>query len=132
MEKNHFFKDKKKLIAYAISFLLLLVLTIFVNIVYLKYVGKNSSGTKIYVLNLKKLTDLKRQELHQEIFKHPSKINPQAIKAQITSYVKDVNLDADKYESSGVIIVKQAIIGGKGYQDITGKIEQKLKAQGVL
>ena len=98
----------------------------------MRYVGGNSSGAKIYVLNLKKLTDLKRQELHQEIFKHPSKINPQAIKAQITSYVKDVNLDAKKYESNGVIIVKQAIIGGKGYQDITGKIEKRLKAQGVL
>lgn len=131
MEKKYF-KNKKQLITYLISFLLLSVLTIFVNMVYMRYVGGNSSGAKIYVLNLKKLTDLKRQELHQEIFKHPSKINPQAIKAQITSYVKDVNLDAKKYESNGVIIVKQAIIGGKGYQDITGKIEKRLKAQGVL
>ena len=132
MEKNHFFKDKKKLIAYAISFLLLLVLTIFVNIVYLKYVCKNSSGAKVYAFNLKKLTDLKRNEIRQEIFKHPSKINPQAIKSQITAYVKDVNLDTKKYESNGIIIVKQAVIGGNGYEDITGKIEKRLKAQGAL
>lgn len=132
MEKNHFLKDKKKLIAYAISFLLLLVLTIFVNIVYLKYVCKNSSGTKVYAFNLKKLTDLKRNEIRQEIFKHPSSINQSAIKSQITAYVKDVNLDTKEYETNGIIIVKQAIIGGNGYQDITGKVEKRLKAQGVL
>lgn len=114
------------------SLLLLLVLTIFVNMIYIKFISGNQPQTKIYVLNLKKLTDLKRLELHQEIFKHPSKINPQAIKAQITSYVEAVNLDAKKYESNGVIIVKQAIIGGKGYEDITGKIEKRLKTQGVL
>ena len=91
-----------------------------------------AGGTKIYALNLKKLTDLKRQEIHKEILRHPTSTTPKMIKEQITDFVKDIDLDTKVYESNGVIIVKQAVIGGKGYEDITGKIESMLKEQKVL
>ena len=120
---------KKELLVYAISFCLILVLTLFVNSVYIKHIG---AGGKIYALNLKKLTDLKRQEIHKEILRHPNTTTPQVIKKQITGFVQDINSDTKTYESKGVIIVKQAIIGGQGYEDITGKIENKLKEQKVL
>ncbi len=122
--------SRKDVLVYAISFLAILVLTLFVNIVYIKHMG--AGGTKIYALNLKKLTDLKRQEIHREILRHPSSITPKMIKEQIMGFVKDINSDTESYESNGVIIVKQAIIGGKGYEDITGKIENRLKEQKVL
>ena len=122
--------SRKDVLVYAISFLAILVLTLFVNIVYIKHMG--AGGTKIYALNLKKLTDLKRQEIHREILRHPSSITPKMIKEQIMGFVKDINSDTESYEINGVIIVKQAIIGGKGYEDITGKIENRLKEQKVL
>ncbi|MHB8282601.1 MAG: hypothetical protein ACYDDE_07335 [bacterium] len=116
---------------YLISFLLIIVLTVIANYVFIKY-NTNNSQTKIYSLNLKKLTNLKRTEIHREILQHPTKTTPEMIKSQITNFVKDVNNDTKKYETNGVIIVKQAIIGGKGYEDITGKIEENLKEQKVL
>ena len=122
--------SKKSVLIYAISFFAILVLTLFVNIVYIKHMG--TGGTKIYALNLKKLTDLKRQEIHKEILRHPTSTTPKMIKEQITGFVKDIDLDTKVYESNGVIIVKQAVIGGKGYEDITGKIESRLKEQKVL
>ena len=122
--------NRKSILIYAISFFAILVLTLFINIVYIKHMGV--SGAKIYALNLKKLTDLKRQEIHREILRHPTSTTPKEIKAQITGFVKDINSDTKSYETNGVIIVKQAIIGGKGYENITGKIEQKLKEQKVL
>ena len=122
--------SKKSILIYAISFFAILVLTLIVNIVYIKHMG--AGGSKIYALNLKKLTDLKRQEIHREILRHPTSTTPKMIKAQITGFVKDINSDTKSYEINGVIIVKQAIIGGKGYEDITGKIEKKLKEQKVL
>ena len=122
--------SRKSVLIYAISFLAILVLTLIVNIVYIKHMG--TGGSKIYALNLKKLTDLKRQEIHREILRHPSSITPKMIKEQIMGFVKDINSDTESYESNGVIIVKQAIIGGKGYEDITGKIENRLKEQKVL
>ena len=122
--------NRKSILIYAISFFAILVLTLFINIVYIKHMGV--SGAKIYALNLKKLTDLKRQEIHREILRHPTSTTPKEIKAQITGFVKDINSDTKSYETNGVIIVKQAIIGGKGYEDITGKIEKKLKEQKVL
>ena len=122
--------SKKSVLIYAISFFAILVLTLFVNIVYIKHMG--AGGTKIYALNLKKLTDLKRQEIHKEILRHPTSTTPKMIKEQITDFVKDIDLDTKVYESDGVIIVKQAVIGGKGYEDITGKIESRLKKQKVL
>ena len=122
--------SRKSVLVYAISFFAILVLTLIVNIVYIKHMG--AGGSKIYALNLKKLTDLKRQEIHREILRHPTSTTPKMIKAQITDFVKDINSDTKSYEINGVIIVKQAIIGGKGYEDITGKIEKKLKEQKVL
>ena len=120
---------KKELLVYAISFCLILVLTLLANSVYINHIGASS---KIYALNLKKLTDLKRQEIHKEILRHPNTTTPQVIKKQITGFVQDINSDTKAYELKGVIIVKQAIIGGHGYEDITGKIENKLKGQKVL
>ena len=121
--------SKKSVLIYAISFFAILVLTLFVNIVYIKHMG---AGIKIYALNLKKLTDLKRQEIHKEILRHPTSTTPKMIKEQITDFVKDIDLDTKVYESKGVIIVKQAVIGGNGYEDITKKIESRLKKQKVL
>ncbi|MHB1696628.1 MAG: hypothetical protein ACYCSQ_00755 [bacterium] len=125
---KNIFAKKKPIAVYVLAFLSFLVLTIFVNSVYINYSGGSS---KIYALNLKKLTELKREEIHKEILRHPNRTTPNVIKAQITSFVKDMNADSKKYDS-GVIIVKQAIIGGNGYVDITGKIETTLKKQGVL
>ncbi len=122
--------SKKSVLIYAISFFAILVLTLFVNIVYIKHMG--AGGIKIYALNLKKLTDLKRQAIHKEILRHPTSITPKMIKEQITDFVKDIDLDTKVYESKGVIIVKQAVIGGNGYEDITKKIESRLKKQKVL
>ena len=121
---------KKEYLFYTISFIAILVLTLFVNIVYIK--DMKAGGTKIYALNLKKLTDLKRQEIHKEILRHPTSTTPKEIKEQITNFVKDINADTKSYESNGIIIVKQAVIGGKKYENITGKIEKKLKKQKVL
>jgi len=121
--------SKKEIAVYSISFLLILVLTLFVNSVYINHRG---GGAKIYALNIRKLTGLKRTEIHKEILRHPNTTTPKVIKSQINSFVKYINADSKKYEQNGVIIVKQAIIGGKGYENITGKIEESLKKQGVL
>jgi hypothetical protein len=89
------------------------------------------SKPMIYSLNLRKVIELEKKNVSAEELKNPS-INPKNINIQITKFVKDINSDALKIAGkNGVIIVKQAVIGGSA-KDITVKVEQMLTKQGDL
>ena len=124
-------KISRNLINYGIVIAVSVILTLIINLVLTKYIYNVKNKSRIYVLNLKSIVDLKRKEMNEEALKHPMKNTPAVTQKEITAFIGDINADAKKYEN-GVIIAKQVVIGGSGYKDITDSLKKKLEKQGVL
>ena len=124
-------KISRNLINYGIVIAVSVALTFIINLVLTKYVYNVKNKSRIYVLNLKSIIDLKRKEMSGEALKHPLRNTPAVTQKEITVFIGDINTDAKKYKN-GVIIAKQVVIGGSGYKDITDSLKKKLEKQGVL
>ena len=124
-------KITKNAINYAALVAVSVILTLLINSVLTKYIYNVKTQSRIYVLNLKSIVDLKRKEMNEEALKHPLKNTPAVTQEEITIFIGDINADAKKYEN-GVIIAKQVVIGGGGYKDITNSLKKELEKQGVL
>ena len=124
-------KISRNAINYAAVVAVSVVLTFLINLVLTKYIYNVKTQSRIYVLNLKSIVDLKRKEMNEEALKHPLKNTPALTQKEITIFIGDINADAKRYEN-GVIIAKQVVIGGGGYKDITNSLKKELEKQGVL
>lgn len=124
-------KISRNAINYAVVVAVSVVLTFLINLVLTKYIYNVKTQSRIYVLNLKSIVDLKRKEMNEEALKHPLKNTPALTQKEITIFIGDINADAKRYEN-GVIIAKQVVIGGGGYKDITNSLKKELEKQGVL
>ena len=124
-------KISRNAMNYAVLVAVSVILTFLINLVLTKYIYNVKTQSRIYVLNLKSIVDLKRKEMNEEALKHPLKNTPAVTQEEITIFIGDINADAKKYEN-GVIIAKQVVIGGGGYKDITNSLKKELEKQGVL
>ncbi|RZV39909.1 MAG: hypothetical protein EVJ48_03020 [Candidatus Acidulodesulfobacterium acidiphilum] len=124
-------KISRNAMNYAVLVAVSVILTFLINLVLTKYIYNVKTQSRIYVLNLKSIVDLKRKEMNEEALKHPLKNTPAVTQKEITIFIGDINADAKKYEN-GVIIAKQVVIGGGGYKDITNSLKKELEKQGVL
>ncbi len=124
-------KITKNAINYAALVAVSVILTLLINSVLTKYIYNVKTQSRIYVLNLRRIVDLKRKEMNNEALKHPLKNTPAITQKEITVFIRDINADAKKYDN-GIIIAKQIVIGGKRYKNITDALIKKLKEQRVL